>query len=96
MYSFNKTLDELKAQLQGKKLVSAREIITLGLVQSEATLMRWREEGKGPPCLRLSKGKYLFPVDGLISWLESCLINTSVSPEDLSSACLKNNEAPER
>lgn len=96
MYKFSKTCDEFRALFQNEKIVSAKEIVASGLIKSDATLTHWRSIGIGPPCLRLSPGRFVYPVDGLISWLESCLINTSVSPEDLSSACLKNNEAPER
>lgn len=73
MYSLEKNLNDFRDQLQGRKMISGKDIVALGLVQSEATLTRWRASGEGPPYLKISKGKYLFPVDGLLQWIESSL-----------------------
>jgi len=82
MYKISKTLEEIRALFNGKKIVSASEIVATGLVRSDATLTHWRSNGEGPPCLKLSAGKYLYPVEGLISWLESCIIKTSSQPTE--------------
>jgi len=73
MYNFENTLNELKSRLNGRKLVSGKDIVALGLVGSDATLTNWRKRGDGPPYLRISMGKYLFPVDGLLEWVASTL-----------------------
>jgi len=75
-YNSDQTANDLRARLQGKKLISAREIAELGIVKSEATLTRWRTLKIGPPCFRLSPGKIIYPVDGLLSWLISCYLKT--------------------
>jgi hypothetical protein len=68
--------------LQGKKTISAREIVELGLVKSEATLTNWRTRLIGPPFFRLSPGKYLYPVDDFLRWLDSCFVNEPPAIKD--------------
>lgn len=34
---------------------------------------------EGPPCLKLSKGKYLYSTQALIDWLDACTISSKTS-----------------
>ena len=93
MYNSNQIADDLRTRLQGKKIIGAKEIVELGLVKSEATLTHWRAERKGPPCFRLSAGKFIYPVDGLLNWLSACYIKAdSDSSGSISSEPHNGNE----
>ena len=62
--------------MQGKKHISAREIVELGIIKSQATLTNWRRRSIGPPCFRLSPDKYIYPVDSFLLWFNSCFVET--------------------
>ena len=70
------TRSELAAQLrEAGHFVGAFDRVTdvdgarAYLCVSRRTLQEWRELGKGPPCVRTAR--WLYPLDGLIAYLES-------------------------
>ena len=68
------TVDKLRKAIQNKPFLSGKELVELGLVESQSTLSLWRLQGKGPPCIHLSSGKNLYPADELLEWVQACYL----------------------
>ena len=75
------TVDKLRKAIQNKSFLSGKELVELGLVESQSTLSLWRLKGEGPPCIHLSSGKNLYPSEELIEWVQACYLPRKSTPQ---------------
>lgn len=59
-------LEQNKASLP--VMLSAAELVEMGIFPSKSALFILRKKNKGPPCLRLG-GQFSYNVDDLIEWI---------------------------
>jgi hypothetical protein len=80
-------VERIKQSIQGKEYLTCKDLINLGICNSNSGLHSWRERNFGPPYISL-QGSYIYPVPELISWLES----RYVVPKNRSKASVNKSE----
>lgn len=72
MSQLNFIKEEIQRLFGNKPWLSSKDLVTLGISQSEETLSRWRRRGEGPQSYRFSAGKFLYEKNSVLEWMESC------------------------
>ena len=79
-------IDFIKTEIEklfGKnKWISSKNLVSLGIAQSDETLSRWRKKGEGPKFYRFSSGKFLYDIEDVIEWIHSCKIDYKPKQEE--------------
>ena len=69
-------LEKLRS-LPQDKMLTAKDIVDLGLIGSEAKLYYLRKDGRGPRFLFIPPRRYLYAPSDLIHWMEDGLMHSN-------------------
>ena len=62
-------LEEVSKRISGKKFLTSKDLVELGISGSVCTLANWRSSEKGPPWFKIAKGKIRYSKEGLLEWI---------------------------
>lgn len=72
--AMNEFMDHLEKTLPDG-LLTAPQLVAAGIVKSPTTLYSWRDEGRGPPYLRLEDGVCRYLKKDVLNWIKEGFSN---------------------